>query len=114
MQNPYRVIMLCAFNIPKYDWINGAPLPNSYCYKKIKGNHIYTATCFLGFDQRNNSTVNSALLDLVFSDISDISAYISSSPVVTSDKYHPPLLLDFNLTLNSSYLLTPQCSRSSC
>jgi hypothetical protein len=61
-------------------------------------------------DQCNNSFIDSALLDLVHSNISDLSASISSSPVVTPDKYHPPLL-DFNLTLDSLRVsLTPHCS----
>jgi hypothetical protein len=75
-------------------------LPNSYYYNKIK-RYFHTATCFLGLDQRNNAIINSALLDLVFSNISDLSACSSSSPVVTRNKYHPPLLLDFSLTPDS-------------
>jgi hypothetical protein len=90
--------MLGHFNAPNYDWINGTPLPNSYYYIKMKRNSIHTATSFLGLDQRNNSIINSALLDLVFSNVSHISASISSSPVVTSAYYHP-LVLDFNLIL---------------
>jgi hypothetical protein len=90
--------MLGDFNLNNCDWINGAPLPNSYCYNKIKGN-FHKATCFLGHVQRNNSSIHTALLDLVFSKFSDLSAGISSSPVVTPDKYHPPLL-GFNLTID--------------
>jgi hypothetical protein len=91
--------MLGDFNVPNYDWINGAPVSNSYYYNKIKENSIHTPTCFLGLDQRNNSIIGCALINLVFSDISDINASISHYPVVTPDNYHPPFLLDFNLTL---------------
>jgi hypothetical protein len=92
--------MLGDFNVPNYDWINGASLPNSYYYNKIKGNLFHTATCFLGLEQRNDTATHSALLELVFSNISNLSASISSFSVVTPDKYHPPLLLFFKLTLN--------------
>jgi hypothetical protein len=91
----HRVIMLDAFNAPNYDSINGAPLPNIYYCNKIKENSIHVAICFLGLEQLNNSIVNSTVL----SDSSDCNASISSSPVVTPDKYYPPLLLDFSLTL---------------
>jgi hypothetical protein len=79
--------------------INGVPLPNSHYYNKIKENSIHASTCFFGLHQHNNSAVNSALLDLVFSNISDLGVSISSFPVVTPDKYHPPLL-DFKLTFD--------------
>jgi hypothetical protein len=91
--------------------INGAPLRNSYYYNKIKGKSIHTAICFLGLDQYNNPIINSALLNLVFANISDVSASISSSPVLTLDKYHPPLLLDFDLSLKCHRVsLTPRRS----
>jgi hypothetical protein len=57
-------------------------------------------TCLFGLDQHNNSVVNSALLDLVFSNISDLSVSISSAPVVTRNKFHPPLPLDYKLTFD--------------
>jgi exonuclease III len=44
----YRVIMVGDFNIPNYDRINGAPLPDSRYYNTIKGNSIHTSTCFFG------------------------------------------------------------------
>jgi hypothetical protein len=104
----YRVIILGDFNTPNYDWINGAHLSNSYYYNKIIEDLIHTATCLLGLDQYNNCVANGALLDLVFSNIDDLNACISSFPVVTSDKYHPPLLLRFKLTLYCHHIsLTP-------
>jgi hypothetical protein len=74
----YRVIIVGDFNVPNYDRINDAQFPNSYYCNKIKGNSISTVTCFLGLDQRSNFITNSALCGLVFSNISDISASISS------------------------------------
>jgi hypothetical protein len=91
--------MLGNFIVRNYEYINGAPLLSSYFYNKIKGNSIHTVNYFLGLDQRDNSVINSALFDLVFSNISDLSAFISSSPVVTPGKYHPPLL-NLNLTFD--------------
>jgi hypothetical protein len=65
---------------------------------------------FTELDQHNNCVANSALLDLVFSNIDDLSASITSFPVVTTDKYHPPLL-KFKLTLNCHHIsLTPRRS----
>jgi hypothetical protein len=107
----YRVIILSDFNTQNYDWINGAPFPNSYYNNKIKGNLIHTATCLLGLEQYNNCVANSALLDLVFSNINDLNATITSFPVVTTDKYHPPLILSFKLTHYFHYSsLTPRHS----
>jgi hypothetical protein len=78
--------MFGNFNVPNCDWVNGAPLPDSYYYNKIQGNSIDTATCFLGLDQRSNYIINIALLDAIFSNISELSASISSCPVATPDK----------------------------
>jgi hypothetical protein len=84
--------------------------PDPYYYNKIKGNSIHMATCFLFLDQQNNSIINSALLDLVSSNISDLSASLSSSLVVTPEKYHPPLP-DFSLTFYCDRIsLTPHRS----
>jgi hypothetical protein len=91
----YQVIMLGDFIMPNYGWINDVPHLNSHFYKNIKGSSIHIATCFLGPDQRNNSVINTALLFLVFSCTSN-----PSSPMVIPDKYRPPLLLDFKLTLD--------------
>jgi hypothetical protein len=44
---------------------------------------------------------NSALLDLVFTNINDICVSLSNYPVVSPDNYHPPLNIDFKLTLDS-------------
>jgi hypothetical protein len=59
--------MLGNFNVNNYGWTDGSPLPNYYYCSKIKGNSIYVVSCCLGFDQQNNSIINIASLDLVFS-----------------------------------------------
>jgi hypothetical protein len=43
----YRVVMLGGFNVPNFDWLNGTSFSNSYYSNKIKGNSLYTASCFL-------------------------------------------------------------------
>jgi hypothetical protein len=55
------------------------------CYSKIKGNSIHIVTCFLGLHQHNNIVVNIALLDLVFTNIRDLSVCISSFLMVDAD-----------------------------
>jgi hypothetical protein len=66
---------------------------------KLKKNQWLQPSVFLVL-MNTITIINSALLDLVFADIAELSASISSSPVVTPDNYHPPLLLDFDLTLD--------------
>jgi hypothetical protein len=53
---------------------------------------------------------NGCLLDLVFINICDLSVSISDFSTVSPNKYHPPLLLDFQLMLDYSYSpSTPRC-----
>jgi hypothetical protein len=105
----YRVIVLGDFYVPKFDWLNGTPLSNCYYYNKVKGNLIYATSCFLGLNQHNNSVPNRALLDLVFTNINELCVSLSNYPVVAPDNYHPPLNLDFKLTLDSQLtFLTPR------
>jgi hypothetical protein len=108
--------MLGDFNVPNYDCANDGANSSSYCYNKIKENSIHMATCLLEPNQRNNSIINNPLLNFVFSNISDWSAFISSSSVVAPDTYHPPLL-HFNLTLGCHRTpLTPHrnCAQGDC
>jgi hypothetical protein len=62
---------------------------------------IYATFFFLSLNQRNNSTSNNSLLDLVFTNINDLHVSLSNYPVVAPDNYHPPLNLDFKVTLDS-------------
>jgi hypothetical protein len=52
---------------------------------------------------------NGSLLDLVFISINDLSVSISDFSMISLDKYHPPLLLDFQLMLDYSHLLSTPC-----
>jgi hypothetical protein len=72
---------------------------------------IYATSYFLGLNQHNNSISNSALLDLVFTDINDLCVSLSNYPVVASNNYHPQLNLVFKLILDSQLIfLTPRRS----
>jgi hypothetical protein len=54
---------------------------------------------------------NRALLALVFTNITDLRVSLSNYPVVATDKYNPPIHLDFKLTSDSQLtFLTPLCN----
>jgi hypothetical protein len=107
----YRVIILGDFNVPKYDWIYGTPLPNCHYYSKIKGNLIHATSCLLGLYQHNSSVPNSALLDRVLTNINDLRVSVSDFPMVAPDNYHPPLHLNLKLTVDfQPAVMTPQLS----
>jgi hypothetical protein len=48
----YRVILLGDFDVPGFDWEGGLPRENCQFYSKVRGDAIYTSTCFLGLGQR--------------------------------------------------------------
>jgi hypothetical protein len=103
--------MLGDFNVPKCDRINGSLLPNCYYYSKTVGHLIHTTSCFLGLYQYNNSVPNSALLNLVLTNLNDLCVSVSDCPTVAPDNYHPPLHLDLKLTFDSQpALMTPHSS----
>jgi hypothetical protein len=109
----YHLVLLGDFNVPKYDWLDVTPLFNCYYYNKIKGNLIHAPSCFLGLNQHNNSVSNSALLDLVFTNINDLRVSVSNYPVVAPNNHHPPHNLDFKLTFDCHpTFLTLQCNYS--
>jgi hypothetical protein len=93
------------YNVPNYNWSYGSPLPDAHYYSKMKGNLFLAAICFLGLNQ-HDTVPNGSLLDLVFTNMNDLSVSISDFSMVSLDKYHPPLLLDFQLMLAYSYLLS--------
>jgi hypothetical protein len=82
--------------VPKYDWINGTQLSNCHYYSEIKGNLIHATSCLLGLYQHNSSVPNSALFDLVLTNINDLRVSVSAFPMVAPDNYHP----HFKLILN--------------
>jgi hypothetical protein len=107
----YRVIILGDFNVPKCDWINDTSLPNCHYCSKVKGNLIHATSCLLGLYQHNSSVPNSALLDLVLTNINDLRVSVYDFPIVAPDNYHPPLHLNLKLTVDfQPAIMTPQCS----
>jgi hypothetical protein len=49
-----------------------------------------------------NVSVIFTLLDLAFTNISDLSVSVSNYPLVAPDNYHPPLVLEFKLFFSFS------------
>jgi hypothetical protein len=70
---------------------------------KLQEIQFTRSPAFFVLINENNFIINSALLDFVFSHISDINASISSSFAVTPDEYYPPFL-DIHLTLDSHHI----------
>jgi hypothetical protein len=65
--------MVGDFNAPGFDWRSGLSLPNSHYYSKLKGDAIYTFTCLLNLNQCIDTVDCSNLLDLILSNLRDIS-----------------------------------------
>ncbi|PNF33582.1 hypothetical protein B7P43_G14684 [Cryptotermes secundus] len=84
----FRVIMVGDFNAPGFDWKSGLALPNSHYYSKLKGDAIYTSTCLLNLNQCIDNVRSSNLLDLIFSNLSDISITPIHSGPIKPDNYH--------------------------
>ncbi|PNF31813.1 hypothetical protein B7P43_G09329, partial [Cryptotermes secundus] len=104
--NCFRVVLLGDFNVPGFNWIRGSPLPNCHYYAKLKGDAIYTSACLLGLRQYAVAVDNHNLLDLVFSNLTDLKPGPSYSDLVKPDPYHPPLIIDVHLphiTYNPDY-----------
>jgi hypothetical protein len=68
----YRVILSGDFNVPRLDWESGLLCENCQFYSKLRGEAIYTSTCFLGLGQCVDADCRSNMLDLVFSNITDL------------------------------------------
>jgi hypothetical protein len=95
----YRVILLGDFNIPGFDWESGLPREHCKIYSKLRGDAIYTSTCFLGLGQRVDADYSGNMLDLVFSNITDLHINFSDIGIVKPDVYHPPLSIEMPLLL---------------
>ena len=61
------IILLADFNVPGSDWESSLPRENCQLYSKLRGDVIYTCTCFLGLGQCVDADYSSNMLDLVFS-----------------------------------------------
>jgi hypothetical protein len=94
----YRVFLLGDFNVPGFSWDKGMPAPHCHYYTKLKGEAIHSATCFLGLSQYNHSVGNSNLLDLVCSNIANISLHHVEYGLVQSDHFHPPFIIDVSMS----------------
>jgi hypothetical protein len=99
------VILTGDFNVLNYIWSYGTSLPDAQFCSKIKGTYSVQPPVF-SISVNTTTRCQMALLDLVFTNISDLSLPISDFCMVSPDKYHPPLLIDFQLMLDYSYLLS--------
>jgi hypothetical protein len=93
----YRVVILGDFNAPGFDWKLGVSLPNSHYYSELKGDAIYASTCLLNLSQCIDTDGNGNLLDLTFSNTSDLVITNVDPGLIKPDYYHPPLLINVNL-----------------
>ncbi|PNF21153.1 hypothetical protein B7P43_G05118, partial [Cryptotermes secundus] len=92
--NNARIILLGDFNAPGFNWENGTPLSSCHYYSKLKGDSIYTSTCFLGLRQCVEAVDTANMLDLVFANFTDLKSVPADSGLVATDIYHPPLNID--------------------
>jgi hypothetical protein len=97
----FRVIMVGDFNTPGFDWNRGLSVPGCHYYSKLKGDAIYASTCLLNLHQCIDAVDSSNLLDLIFSNFSDIGITFLDSGIIKPDTYHPPLVIDVILPLVS-------------
>jgi hypothetical protein len=103
--NNIRVNLLGDFNAPGFKWESGTLLPKSHFCSKLKGDAIYTSTCFLGLRQYVEA------VDLIFANFADMKSFDTHTGMVTPDTYHLPLSIDVflprvnnNLNCEYSYL----------
>jgi hypothetical protein len=89
--------MVGDFNTPGIDWKRGLPLLNSHYYSKLKGDVIYTSTCLLNLSQCTDTVSSSNLLDLIFSNLSELDITPVYPGCKKPDNYHPPLIIDIYL-----------------
>jgi hypothetical protein len=68
----FRVIIVGDFNAPGCYWKRRLSLPNSHYYCKLKGEAIYTSACLLNQNQCIVTDHTRNLLDLIFSNLSDL------------------------------------------
>jgi hypothetical protein len=95
--NNFRVILLCDFNAPSFNWGCGTSLPSSHHYSKLKGDAIYTSACLLGLRQLVEAADSLNLLDLVFANFLDLTSAPTDFGLIKPDTYHPPLIIHTDL-----------------
>jgi hypothetical protein len=87
--------------IAGFDWKRGLPLPNSHYYCKLKGEAIYTYMCLLNLNQCIVTDHTSNLLDLIFSNLSDLDITPVDPGLIKPDNYHSPLIINVSLPLSN-------------
>jgi hypothetical protein len=90
--------MVGDFNAPGFDWKSGLPLPNSHYYSKLTGDAIYTSTYLLNRNQFIDTVGSSNLLDLIFSNLSDLDITPVDPGLIKPDNFHPPLIINIYLS----------------
>jgi hypothetical protein len=91
--------MVGDFNVSGFDWKSGVSLPNFHYYSKLKGHAIYSSTCFLNPNQCIDTAGSHNLLDLMFSNLSDLSVDPVDPGLIKPDNYHPPLIINISLPI---------------
>jgi len=101
---PYvkNIIMIGDYNLPNLHW-----LPSSIGFSPSLSNLSLTESEFLSklsylniFQFNNILNNNGSILDLILSDVIDVSVNKSDYPLVPCDSYHPGLLISFPVTIN--------------
>jgi hypothetical protein len=75
----FLVITVGDCNAPGFDWKNGLSVPNSH----------YTSTCLLNLNLCIDTIGSSNLLDLNFSNLSDLGITPIDPELIKPDSYHP-------------------------
>jgi hypothetical protein len=97
------------FNTPRFDCKRGLSQPNCHYYSKLKGEATYTSTCLLDLRQRIDAVGSSSLLDLAFTNFSELNINFIDSDFIKPNAYHPPFVIDIFLPFNAS---TRNCEHS--
>jgi hypothetical protein len=97
----FRILLLGDFNVPGYDWVTGHFHANTNYYKKLRGEVFQNAACFYWLSQYNLTVQSKNLLDLVFSNYTDIAVSNSYIDLVKPDTFHPSLVIDLSIFLPS-------------
>jgi hypothetical protein len=94
--------MVGDFNTLGFYRKRGLSLPNSHYYSKLKGDAIYTSTCLLNLNQCIDNVGSPNLLDLIFSNLSDLRITPVNPGLIKPDNYHPPLIINIYLPFTTS------------
>jgi hypothetical protein len=93
----FLVIIVGDFNSPGFDWKCGLPQPNCHSYSKLKGDAIFTSTYILNLTQCLDTDGRSNLLDLIFSNLSDLCITPVDPGLIKPEYFHPPLNIKIHL-----------------